>query len=77
MTSNNFEITFKGVRGSTPTPLSPKQVQEKIVKNVDELLGEGMYDLKAQASGRVAVVMNTMNKINKTLKIAQKIDRNS
>ena len=51
----------------------PTQVQERIVESVDELLGEGMYELKKSVSGRVAVVMNPMDKINKTLKIAKKL----
>jgi hypothetical protein len=48
----------------------PQMVQERIVDSMDELLGEGMYALKASCSGRVAVVVNPMDEIQATLDIA-------
>ena len=49
----------------------PKKVQEKIVRDPDELLGEGMYNLKKSVTGRVAVEMNSMKDINKALRKAK------
>jgi hypothetical protein len=49
----------------------PRKVQEKVVSNPDELLGEGMYNLKKSVTGRVSVEMNSMRDINKALRIAK------
>ena len=49
----------------------PTLVQERIVENSDELLGEGMYNLKKSCSGRVAVKMNSMEDIQKALAAAK------
>jgi phosphoribosyl 1,2-cyclic phosphodiesterase len=35
MTSNIFRTTFKGVRGSIPTPILPHQVEEKLLKAME------------------------------------------
>ena len=35
MKNDNFLVTFRGVRGSTPTPLSPQQVQDKLLKALE------------------------------------------
>ncbi len=35
MTSNTFRTTFKGVRGSIPTPASSQQIEEKLSKAID------------------------------------------
>ena len=49
----------------------PRTVQERIVEDSDEMLGEGMYNLKKSCSGRVAVVMNSRESIEETLKVAK------
>ena len=49
----------------------PSKVQEKVINDPDELLGEGMYDLKKSVTGRVAVEMNSMKDINKALRRAK------
>jgi hypothetical protein len=49
----------------------PRTVQERVVEDADEMLGEGMYDLKKSCSGRVAVVMNSRESIEETLKVAK------
>ena len=49
----------------------PKQIQERVVTDPKELLGEGMYNLKSSVSGRVAVEMNSMERIKKTLQISK------
>ena len=48
----------------------PGKVQEKIIEDSGELLGEGMYELKAAHSGRVAVKMNRLEDIEETIRIA-------
>jgi hypothetical protein len=35
MTSNIFRTTFKGVRGSIPTPASSQQIEEKLSKAIE------------------------------------------
>lgn len=47
MSKKQFQVTFKGVRGSIPTPLTPQQVEEKILRAL-ELARPG--DLKNPAS---------------------------
>ncbi|MBN1309249.1 MAG: alcohol dehydrogenase catalytic domain-containing protein [Chitinispirillaceae bacterium] len=49
----------------------PKQIQERVVTDPKELLGEGMYNLKSSVSGRVAIEMNSMERIKKTLQISK------
>ena len=51
----------------------PTRVQERVVTDIEEMLGEGMYNIKKSVSGRAAVVMNPMDKIQKALKVAKKL----
>lgn len=44
MPQNQFQVTFKGVRGSIPTPLTSAQVEEKIVKSLELAKPEDLGD---------------------------------
>ncbi len=44
MGNENFLVTFRGVRGSIPTPLSPHQVGDKILKALELAKPEDLVD---------------------------------
>jgi phosphoribosyl 1,2-cyclic phosphodiesterase len=50
MENDNFLVTFRGVRGSIPTPLSPQQVEDKLLKALELARPE---DLKNDASRKI------------------------
>jgi phosphoribosyl 1,2-cyclic phosphodiesterase len=52
MDKNLFQVNFRGVRGSLPTPLTSSQVEEKILKTLERAKPE---DLKDPASRKAFV----------------------
>lgn len=49
MTNNRFDVTFRGVRGSTPTPISTQEIEEKLLRALEHAKPE---DLESAASRR-------------------------
>ena len=47
MDDNNFTVTFRGVRGSIPTPMTSEQVEEKLIRALEKVQPG---DLKSDAS---------------------------
>jgi hypothetical protein len=48
MTENVFKVNFHGVRGSIPSPLTPDEVEEKMLRAFQKAQPEDLKDEKSQ-----------------------------